>query len=388
MRARQRTIPVTALRRFLESEAAAGVLLMASAALALAIANSPLGPAYRALFALRLGPLTLLQWINDAAMAGFFLLVGLEIKRELLIGHLRRWSARILPGAGALGGMVAPALIYLAVNASPGGAPRGWAVPAATDIAFALGVLALLGPRAPASLKVFVTALAILDDLGAAAIIGLFYSERLLWGALLAAGVVLALVCLLGRYERRAVAPYLSLGAAVWAFVLASGVHPTLAGVLLAAVTPMNAEDEEASPLHLMERKLAGPVAFVVLPLFGFANAGVDFSGAAAGLGPVFWGVAAGLFIGKPLGVFSGMMLAVRAGLATRPQGARLKQTFGACALCGVGFTMSLFIGDIAFGADAARAFQTKMGVLLGSLSAIALGASVLWDRPKRTGGD
>jgi Na+:H+ antiporter, NhaA family len=380
MTSRNPKIPVTALRRFLESEAAAGVLLMAGAALALIVANSPLAPLYVGLLSLRFGPLNVLQWINDAAMAGFFLLVGLEIKRELLIGHLRRWPARVLPGAGALGGMILPALIYLAVNFFGGGALKGWAVPAATDIAFALGVLALLGPRAPAALKVFLTALAILDDLGAAAIIGIFYSSDIALGGLVAAGVILALVALLGRYERRAVAPYLSLGVALWAFVLASGVHPTLAGVLLAAAVPMD-EEEQRSPLHQLEKKLTAPIAFFVLPLFGFANAGLRFSDDAASLGPVFWGVALGLFLGKPLGVLGGLLLATRLGWAKLPHGARLQQTFGVCALCGVGFTMSLFIGDIAFGAEAAHAFQIKAGVLAGSLSAIALGAGALWER-------
>jgi NhaA family Na+:H+ antiporter len=374
-------------RGFLRSEAAGGLALMFSAALALFAANSPLNSVYEAVLAARIGPLSALRWINDGLMALFFLLIGLEIKRELLDGHLRHWSARILPGLGALGGMILPAVIYVAFNFDSSSRLHGWAIPAATDIAFALGVLALLGSRAPASLKVFLTALAILDDLGAIAIIGVAYTDEISTPWLLAAGATLLCLLSLNQFGVRRLLPYLALGAALWLFVLISGVHATLAGVLLAAATPLrsNGPDEgERSPLHRLENAAQPYVAFLILPLFGFANAGLNFCGGfSADAAPVAIGVAVGLFVGKQLGVFGAVALAIRTGLAAKPRGASWSQIHGVALLCGVGFTMSLFIGEIAFGGDQLLLAQVKLGVLTGSLASIIAGVLLL-----RLGGD
>ena len=355
---------------------------MVSAALALIVANSPLNSDYEAALAARIGPLSALHWINDGLMSLFFLLVGLEIKRELLDGHLRHWSARILPGLGALGGMIVPAAIYAAFNFNSPTRLHGWAIPAATDIAFALGVLALLGPRAPASLKVFLTALAILDDLGAIAIIGVAYTDKISAPWLLAAGATLLCLLSLNRFGVRRLLPYLAFGVALWLFVLNSGVHATLAGVLLAAATPLrsNGPDEgERSPLHRLESALQPYVAFLILPLFGFANAGLSFGAAfSADAAPVAIGVAVGLFLGKQLGVFGAVALAIRTGLAAKPRGANWSQIHGVALLCGVGFTMSLFIGEIAFDGDRGLVAQVKLGVLAGSLASIVAGVLLL----------
>jgi NhaA family Na+:H+ antiporter len=322
-------------------------------------------------------------------MALFFLLVGLEIKRELLDGHLRHWSARILPGLGALGGMVMPAIIYAAFNFDSSSRLRGWAIPAATDIAFALGVLALLGPRAPASLKVFLTALAILDDLGAIGIIGVAYTDKISAPWMVAAGATLLCLLALNRFGVRRLLPYLAFGVTLWLFVLNSGIHATLAGVLLAAATPLRsngAGEGERSPLHRLENALQPYVAFLILPLFGFANAGLSFRGGfSADAAPVAIGVAVGLFLGKQLGVFGAVALAIRTGLAAKPRGANWSQIHGVALLCGVGFTMSLFIGEIAFDGDRGLVGQVKLGVLAGSLASIFAGVLFLLrggDRP------
>lgn len=372
----------SALRRFLESETAGGLTLMASAALALVIANSPLAEPYRDALEAHIGPHSVLHWINDGLMAMFFLLVGLEIKRELLDGHLRHWPARVLPGLGALGGMLVPALVYVWLNRGSPDLARGWAIPSATDIAFALGVLALLGERVPYALKVFLAALAILDDLGAIAIIGLFYAGALAVKPLAASGVILFLLLGLNLFEVRRLAPYLLLGAALWYFVEQTGVHATLAGVLLAAAIPLRLPDQkedEHTPLHRLENGLNPWVAFLILPLFGLANAGVTLDG---GFGEthstVLAGVALGLFVGKQIGVFGGAALAIKAGLATRPHHVSWAQLYGVSLLCGVGFTMSLFIGRIAFGDDVGAMRATKIGVLGGSALSILAGSLVL----------
>jgi NhaA family Na+:H+ antiporter len=371
------------LGAFLKSEAAGGVLLMISAALALVIANSPAAPLYFATLGSYVAGLSILHWINDALMAVFFLLVGLEIKRELLEGQLSTWSRRALPGIAALGGMVVPALIFLALTRGDPVAMRGWAIPAATDIAFALGVLALLGSRVPVSLKIFLTALAILDDLGAVIIIALFYTKGLSLPMLGLAGACIVGLIVLNRLHVTKLWAYLGLGALLWFFVLKSGVHATLAGVALALTIPIgdgsDSDEPEHSPLHTLEHWLHPYVAFLIVPIFGFANAGVSFTGMtpASALAPVPLGIALGLFLGKQIGVFGFSWLAIRAGLAAMPAQANTLQLYGVALLCGIGFTMSLFIGALAFDSpELGKA--TKIGVLLGSIASAVLGALVL----------
>jgi NhaA family Na+:H+ antiporter len=321
--------------------------------------------------------LSVLYWVNDALMALFFLLVGLEIKREVVIGQLSTWRARALPGFAAAGGMLVPALIYVAFNLATPETLRGWAIPSATDIAFSLGVLALLGSRVPMSLKVFLTALAILDDLGAVVIIAIFYTSDLALPMLGAAVLVTLVLVALNRFGVRALWPYLLLGAVLWFLVFRSGVHATISGVVLAATIP--ADGGEESPLIRLERALQKGVAFIILPLFGFANAGVAFG--AAGLSvlaqPVALGSAFGLFVGKQIGVFAGAWLTIKAGLATKPAGASWFELYGVAILCGIGFTMSLFIGLLAF-ADDAHHDATKIGVLCGSLASAIVGGLLL----------
>lgn len=366
--------PPSVLRAFLTSEAAGGIVLMAVAVIAIVIANSPAAPLYFGVLNSYVLGLSVLHWVNDALMAVFFLLVGLEIKREFLDGQLSNWSRRALPGFAALGGMVAPALIYVAVNSGSPEGLRGWAIPAATDIAFALGVLSLLGPRVPVSLKVFLTALAILDDLGAVLIIAIFYTadlSALMLGLALATLVVLIV---LNRMGVTRLSAYLVVGAALWFFVLKSGIHATLAGVALALTIPLKASpaapDDAHSPLHRLEHGLHPYVAFLIIPIFGFANAGVSFAGVglAALTQPVPLGITLGLFLGKQLGVFGFGWVAIRAGLAELPSHATWRQFYGIALLCGIGFTMSLFIGLLAFPSSAALQDATKIGVLAGSL--------------------
>jgi NhaA family Na+:H+ antiporter len=315
-------------------------------------------------------------------MAVFFLLVGLEVKRELIDGQLSTWSRRVLPGLAAIGGMAVPALIYVALNWG-GPALHGWAVPAATDIAFTLGVLALLGRRVPVSLKIFVTALAIIDDLGAVLIIAAFYSSNLSFFWLGAAAVVLAGMVALNRRGVMQLWPYLVGAALLWVCVLQSGVHATLAGVAAAFTIPLTPSpakpDAEGSPLHRLEHGLHPWVAFLIVPVFGLANAGVSLSGLTLDvlLAPVTMGVAAGLFIGKQLGVFGFTWLGVRLRLADCPEDASWWHVYAACALCGIGFTMSLFIGLLAFPTDQLLQDEVKIGVLAGSLLSAVLGATV-----------
>ncbi|RVT39645.1 Na+/H+ antiporter NhaA [Sphingobium algorifonticola] len=375
--------PLSALREFLQGQASAGLVLMAAAAAALVIANSPLGPGYEHLLHTKLGPLSLHHWINDGLMAVFFLLVGLEIKREVLDGQLSNWSRRILPGIAALGGMLVPALFFLAFN--PGPAARGWAIPAATDIAFALGVIALLGKRVPVSLRIFLTALAIIDDLGAVVIIAFFYTAGLSWLDLAGAGVVTALLFAMNRLGARALWPYLVLGVVLWVFVLRSGIHATLAGVILAFTIPLQATpgrpDEEAhSPLHHLEHLLHLPVGFLIVPIFGLANAGVSVMGlpAQAFVAPVTVGVGLGLLAGKLVGVFGAAMIAVRLGIADMPAHAGRLQLAGTALLCGIGFTMSLFITLLAFSGSELLQAEAKIGILAGSLVSGLLGYGIL----------
>jgi NhaA family Na+:H+ antiporter len=376
----------SALRAFLSGEAAGGILLMAAAALAMIIANSPIAASYSHILHLiigpeltpKLGPMTVHLWINDGLMAIFFLLVGLEIKREFVDGHLSTWADRALPMVAAAAGMIVPAIIYLAVAGGDPALQRGWAIPAATDIAFAIGVLALLGSRAPASLKLFLTTVAIVDDMGAVAIIALFYTAELNIAALIAAGGIWLVMMMFNRFRANALWPYLILAALLWYATLLSGVHATIAGVMAAFAMPFRrtlaAPDAEDSALHRLEHALVKPVAFFIVPIFGFANAGVSFAGVnlAALIAPLPLGIAMGLFLGKQLGIFTSVWIVVKLGIAARPSHASWMQVYGVALLCGIGFTMSLFIGGLAFtGADQSDA--VKIGVLMGSiLSAIS----------------
>ena len=378
--------PRSALRALLKSEAGGGIVLMAAAALALIVANSPLADVYQHLLHLetgpplspKLGPMTIHLWINDGLMAVFFLLFGLEIKREFVDGRLSTWDRRRLPVIAAAVGMAVPAAIYLALVSGVDGLGRGWAIPAATDIAFAIGVLALLGSRAPTSLKLFLTTVAIADDLGAVAIIALAYTASIDPAALGSAAAILLIMYAMGKGGIRWLWPYVIGAGLLWYVILMSGVHATVAGVLAAAVIPVVATpgspDSTDSPLHRLEHGLAPWVAFLIVPLFGFANAGVPLEGVGLQrlLAPLPLGIAAGLFLGKPLGIFGAVWLTVRLGFATRLRGATWLQVWGVAMLCGIGFTMSLFIGALAFPGDPERIEEAKLGILAGSfLSAI-----------------
>lgn len=372
------------IRRFLSSASAGGLILMGSAALALVVANSPLAPAYERILHTYVGGLSILHWVNDALMAVFFLMVGLEIKREVLDGQLSTWSRRILPGAAAAGGMAGPAIVYLLVNKGIGGEPGGWAIPAATDIAFALGVMSLLGRRVPMTLKVFLTALAIIDDLGAVIIIAFFYTSGVAPVALAGAALTTGLLVFLNRRGVTALLPYLALGALLWFLVFQSGIHATLAGVILAFTIPLRRKDaapeDAASPLHKLEHGIAPWVTFIIVPIFGFANAGVSLVGVspAALAAPVPLGVALGLLIGKQVGIFLTAALVIKLRWAELPMYASWKQLYGVSLLCGIGFTMSLFIGLLAFPDSPALQAGVKIGVLGGSLVSGLLGYLLL----------
>jgi len=381
------------LRHFLDKEASGGIVLMIVAVLAIITANSPVAEDYFHALHVYIGPLSLQHWINDALMAVFFLLVGLEIKREMLDGQLSSWSRRILPGAAAAGGMLFPALFFVFFNRQDPSALRGWAVPTATDIAFALGVISLFGSRVPASLKIFLAALAIIDDLGAVIVIAMFYTEDLNLMALAGAAIVLGNLIIFNRMKVTALWPYLVLGAALWVLVFASGVHATLAGVMLALtiplkLTPGTPEATHAeSPLHKLEHSLHKPVAFIVVPVFGFANAGVSFAGVTADVfaEPLTMGVAAGLLFGKLVGVLGTVALLVKLGLADLPAKASWGQMMGTALLCGIGFTMSLFIGLLAFN-DPVVQDNVKIGILMGSVVAGILGSICLMVFSRRGG--
>lgn len=379
----------TTFRRFVESEAAGGLVLMGSAALGLAVANSPLASSYTDILHAPVAGLDVLHWINDGLMALFFLLVGLEIKREMLEGQLDTWPRRALPLIAALGGMLGPALIFMAVNAAHAENWRGWAIPTPTDIAFALGVLSLFGSRVPGSLKVFLTSLAIIDDLGAILIIAIFYASGVSFAALGLAALTAAALFGLNAFGVMRLSPYLLLGLVLWAEMLSSGIHASLAGVVLAMAIPLAGQSKAASahsPLHDLERALSPWVAFLVLPVFGFANAGVSLAATGVGslVSPLSLGIVGGLFLGKQTGILASVFLAKRAGIAALPAGATRRQIYGVALLCGIGFTMSLFIGLLAF-SDVERESATKLAVMVGSLlSALAGGAVLLTGRPPR----
>jgi NhaA family Na+:H+ antiporter len=375
-------MPFATLRRVFRHEAASGIVLMLASALALVLANSPLAGFYDLLLSMhasvRIGDFgidkPLLLWVDDGLMAIFFLLVGLEIKRELLEGELSDRSRAALPAAAAIGGMIVPALIYLGFVWNTPGAAAGWAIPSATDIAFSLGVMALLGSSVPASLKLFLTALAIIDDLGAIVVIAVFYTEKLSWLSLDVALGAVAVLAILNLTGVQRVIWYVLTGIILWVFVLKSGVHATLAGVALALAIPFKARPGEASPLTRIEHELAPWVAFGILPLFGFANAGLSFSDLSLSslVAPIPLGIAAGLFLGKQLGVFGAAVLVIRSGWAHLPAGASWAALYGTSILTGIGFTMSLFIGTLAFGESDYEATM-RLGVLVGSaLSGIA----------------
>jgi Na+:H+ antiporter, NhaA family len=377
------------MRAFLRSEAAGGILLMGAAVLAMLIANSPQAWVYFNALHLETGPvltpklgaMTVHLWINDGLMAVFFLLVGLEIKREFLDGHLSSWADRRLPFIAAAAGMAVPALVFLGVT---GGAPdqtRGWAIPAATDIAFALGLLAMLGKRAPTSLKLFLTTVAIVDDVGAVAIIAVFYTDALNWLALDASLLVLGGMFVMNRAGVKHPFWYFAAFVLLWYFMLLSGVHATVAGVLAALAVPIvntpGTPDDENSTLHRMVHGLHPWVAFGIVPLFGFANAGVALGGEVAPFASLPLAILLGLFVGKQVGVFGSVWLAVKLRLATRPSKASWPQIYGVSLLCGIGFTMSLFIGGLAFPAQP-EADAVKIGVLMGSLLSAVVGVVVL----------
>ncbi|MBR9825250.1 MAG: Na+/H+ antiporter NhaA [Alphaproteobacteria bacterium] len=378
---------IAKIQEFLRLESAAGLILMMTAALALVVMNSPLSGFYGDFFALpvaiQLGGFSidkpLLLWINDGLMAVFFLLVGLEIKRELLEGELSSMSKASLPLVAAIGGMAGPVLIFLYFNTGNADTIDGWAIPAATDIAFALGVLLLLGNRVPATLKTLLLAVAIIDDLGAISIIAIFYTDNLALVPLGLAGVTLAAMLALNLAGVRKLWPYLLLGALLWVFVLKSSVHATLAGVATAAMIPLRRDESGHSPLHDLEHSIHPFVAFFVLPFFAFANSGINLAGLTweVLMGPLTVGIAAGLFFGKQIGVFGMTYLAAKVGLVKKPDSATWMQVYGIACLTGIGFTMSLFIGSLAFDSPAVMD-QVRAGVLGGSIASALAGVAVL----------
>ncbi|MBC3481253.1 Na+/H+ antiporter NhaA [Pseudomonas sp. SWRI59] len=374
--------------RFFQLEAASGLLLIAAAILALVINNSPLSYLYNGLLdvpvAVKVGALEiakpLLLWINDGLMALFFLLIGLEVKREVVDGQLSKPSQVILPATAAVGGMVVPALVYWFINRDNPAAVAGWAIPTATDIAFALGVLALLGKRVPASLKLFLMTLAIIDDLGAIIVIALFYSGTLSSVSLMLAAACLVALIAMNRLGVIKLGPYLIVGLVLWVCVLKSGVHATLAGVALALCIPLRTRNAESSPLLSLEHALHPWVAYAILPLFAFANAGVSLAGMTleSFTHPVPLGIAVGLLAGKTVGVFGLTWLAIKLRLAALPTGASWGQLLGVAILCGIGFTMSLFVGSLAFVPGSSDyAGMDRMGILTGSFIAAVVGYAV-----------
>ncbi len=380
------------IRNFLKLESAGGIVLMIAAVLAMIAANTGAAGLYAYFIEtpveVRVGALQIAKplflWVNDGLMAMFFFLVGLELKREFLEGELSRPANVLLPAIGAVGGMVVPVAIFVMLNHGNAAAMRGWAIPAATDIAFALGILMLLGTRVPVSLKVFLVTLAIFDDLGAIVIIAIFYSADLSFAALMVALACVAVLAVMNRRGVMSITSYAFVGLVMWIAVLKSGVHATLAGVALAAFIPMrDPNDMQHSPLRELEHDLHQVVAFGVLPLFAFVNAGIDLGGIGFRdlFHPVPLGIAAGLFVGKQLGIFALCALAIKLGLARLPDGAGWGGLYGASILCGVGFTMSLFIGSLAFEnavMDQKLVFDERLGIILGSLLSGIMGYVVL----------
>ncbi len=391
-------MPPYHIKSFLKHEAAGGICLILGAVLAMICANTDLNIWYEKLLNVRFqigfedalgNPFDvfsiqkpILFWINDGLMALFFFLVGLEIKREVLVGELSSFSKAVLPGIAALGGILFPVMIFYYFNRDYPDTIDGWAIPAATDIAFALGILALLGNRVPMSIKVFLTAVAIIDDLAAIIIIALFYTSKLSVTSLIIAGIGIFCLKMLNHARVKKISPYILIGTLIWVCVLKSGIHATLAGVIVALYIPLKDKNESMknSPLEKLEHDLHPWVAFLVLPIFGFANAGVSFAGASVEYltNPLSLGIIGGLFVGKQLGIFSMIFTAVKLGIAKKPEGATWAQIYGVSVLCGVGFTMSLFIGKLAF-ADLTLATNVRIGVLTGSLLSAVLGVVIFY---------
>jgi Na+:H+ antiporter, NhaA family len=382
--------PSSTITKFLQQESSGGILLVGAAVLAICAANSPLAALYNRLLeipvSIRIGALAidkpLLLWINDGLMAVFFLLVGLELKREFIEGELSNKKQIVLPGLGALGGMICPALIYAVLNYHDPMALKGWAIPTATDIAFALGVLSLLGSRIPASLKIFLTSLAIFDDIGAILIIAFFYTSNISFIALLISGSCLVLLALLNGKNIATTTPYVFVGVVMWVALLKSGVHATLAGILLAMFIPMrSAPNSGVSPLKQLEHDLHATVAFIILPLFAFFNSGIDLTGfgLAKILHPVPLGISLGLFIGKQVGIFVFCWLGIKWGAAELSKGISWPAFYGTTVLCGIGFTMSLFIGSLAFEETGVNLmFDERLGIIIGSLLSGIAGYMIL----------
>lgn len=385
------------LAHFFKLESAGGMLLMFSAVLAIIFANTSLQSYYQLLLTtpveVRVGGLEiakpLLLWINDGLMAVFFFLVGLELKRELIEGELADRRNIILPGVGAIGGMLFPALIYIYFNFEDPVAMQGWAIPAATDIAFALGALALLGSRVPTSIKIFLTSLAIFDDVGAILIIAFFYTAKISFTAVLVVAICIPILAFLNHRNVESKSAYILVGIIMWIATLKSGVHATLAGVVLAMFIPMRSKAHpEHSPLKSMEHDLHAVVAFFILPVFAFANAGINFSGVGMEqlLHGVPLGIMLGLFFGKQIGIFGLCWLAIKMGIAKLPQGVSWLSLYGTAALCGIGFTMSLFIGSLAFEETSVNLlFDERLGIIIGSLVSGLVGFFILrYSLPKK----
>lgn len=379
------------IEEFIRKESASGMLLVLAAILALILSNSFMSPLYQSFLhipvEIRVGPLhldkSLYHWVNDGLMAIFFLLIGLEVKREIMEGHLSSVGQVALPGIAAIGGMVGPAFVYLAFNANDPLAINGWAIPTATDIAFALGILSLLGRRVPSSLKIFLMALAIIDDLGAIVIIAVFYTADLSALSIIVALVSLTVLVMLNLFGVTKKAAYFMIGFVLWVSVLKSGVHATLAGVALAFTIPLNARDEDQqpiSPLKDIEHNLHFWVAFFILPLFAFVNAGVNITDMSLEQvsGSVPLGIMLGLFLGKQLGVFGFSWVAIRSGLAPLPEGSNWKQLYGVSVLTGIGFTMSLFIASLAFEDESIFQYADRLAILASSFLSGIIGYWIL----------
>ena len=376
---------VQLIQRFLKLESAGGILLLFSAAVAMLLANSPLSSQYNDFLnlpvSLQIGIFsinkTLIHWINDGFMAVFFVLVGMEVKKELFEGALSSYQQAIFPAIAAVGGMIVPALVYWFITKQDPSLANGWAIPMATDIAFALGIMALLSKQVPLPLKIFLLALAIIDDLGAIVVIALFFSHELSVQALIFSGISILTLVLLNHFRVSALCAYMVIGAILWASVLKSGVHATLAGVIIGFCIPLKGKKGER-PLHDFEHILAPWSSFVILPLFAFANAGVSFDGIDVSMisSPLLLAIACGLIIGKPVGVFGFSYISVKFGLAKLPDGINFKQIFAVAVLCGIGFTMSMFLASLAFDADAGESVNTlsRLGILLGSTVSATLG--------------